>query len=386
VRGLLCNTLQAALAVWLATLACHAQSAQRPEPATALHKVGLAQRSVAVEQPYDWRDTHSHALSATIWYPATATAAEEPQWIGPPDKPLFAAGRAAPNAALIATPLRLPLILLSHGTGGAALQMGWLGTVLAAHGYIAVAVNHPGNNAVEGYTARGFATWWERARDLSAIADAMLKDPTFRGRIDARRIGAAGFSLGGYTMIAIAGGITDPSAFFAFCKSAAADDICKSPQEFPTLNEDFERLSNTADFQMALRRAGDSYRDPRVHAVFAMAPALGPAFPASGLARISIPVEIVAGTADANVPIASSAVYLATHIPNAKLQTFPGVGHYAFLDTCTDRGRGLLPLLCNDELGVNREAIHAETAALAVDFFRHKLQQRRVAGLHDRSQ
>lgn len=45
--------------------------------------------------------------------------------------------------------------MLSHGTGSSAIQLAWLGTVLARHGYIAVAVNHPGNNALEPYTAEG---------------------------------------------------------------------------------------------------------------------------------------------------------------------------------------------------------------------------------------
>jgi len=47
--------------------------------------------------------------------------------------------------------------------------------------------------------------WWERARDLSAVIEDILADPTFTTPIDAERIGAAGFSQGGYTMIAIAG-------------------------------------------------------------------------------------------------------------------------------------------------------------------------------------
>jgi predicted dienelactone hydrolase len=332
--------------------------------------VGLAYRSFSVDKPYDWRGAKTHALSATVWYPSAASAIEKPQWIGPPDKPLFAAGRAAPNAALVSAPARFPLVVLSHGTGGAALQMAWLGTVLAAHGYIAVAVNHPGNNGYEGYTARGFSTWWERARDLSTVIDAMLNDSKFGGRIDAKRIGAAGFSLGGYTMIEIAGGITDPAAFTTFCKSADADGICKPPPEFPTLLEDFDRLSNSdAEFQASLRQASNSYRDPRMRAVFAIAPALGPAFPAADLAKVSIPVQIVAGSADTNVPIASSAKYFAENIPGAKLAILPGVGHYTFLDTCTDQGRSTLALLCADGAGIDRDTIHATTSALALDFF-----------------
>lgn len=61
----------------------------------------------------------------------------------------------------------------------------------------------------------------------------MLADQTFGSRIHAKRIAAAGFSLGGYTVLAIAGGITDRSAYIEFCKSSRADNMCKAPPEFP---------------------------------------------------------------------------------------------------------------------------------------------------------
>jgi predicted dienelactone hydrolase len=108
-----------------------------------------------------------------------------------------------------------------------------------------------------------------------------------------------------------------------------------------------------------------------------MAPALGPAFHAASLATIAIPVRIVAGQSDANVPIASSAKYFAANIPGAKLTIFPGnVAHYVFLDSCTEDGRKAKPLLCGDGEGVDRDAIHIKTAALAVEFFRATLKQK----------
>jgi hypothetical protein len=56
-------------------------------------------------------------------------------------------------------------------------------------------------------------------RALSPVLDGMLADPTFMTRIGTEQIGAAGFSLGGYTMIAIAGCF--PSlAHFRFRRSA----------------------------------------------------------------------------------------------------------------------------------------------------------------------
>src|SRR5262249_38497154 len=181
-------------------------------------------------------------------------------------------GNVAQRAALAAAPPKFPLILMSHGTGGTALSLAWFGTTLAAHGYIVAGVNHPGNNAMEPYTVEGFSTWWERARDLSEVIDALLKDSTVRRPIDATPPGDGGFSLGCYTMIEIAGGITDPAAFIDFCASPKADGICTSPPEFPTLFEDFQKLvKENPEF---LRHATDSYHDARVRSVFAIAPAL----------------------------------------------------------------------------------------------------------------
>jgi predicted dienelactone hydrolase len=210
-------------------------------------------------------------------------------------------------------------------------MLGWLGTTLAAHGYIAAAVNHPGNNALEPYTPAGFSLWWERARDLSEVIDKMLADPEFGARIDSGRIAAAGFSLGGYTMIEIAGGISDRTAYREFCKSKAADANCKSPPEFPELLDYFNRLDDAGksdpEIAASLKQERESHRDSRVRAVFAIAPALGPAFRPAALKKIVIPVQIVAGAEDDNVPIASSAEYFAVH---GEQGAQPLTGHFSF--------------------------------------------------------
>ncbi len=362
-------TLLAVLVLSLFSL----QPVRAQESPTAVFKAGIAGRRFLPDKTYNWRHAATHELVTTIWYPADPAAIEQPQWIGPPASPLFSAGRAAPEAKLSSAPTKFPLIVLSHGTGGSALMMAWLGTALAAHGYIAAAVNHPGNNSTEDYTAEGFTFWWERATDLSVVIDKMLQDSTFGPRIDPKRIGAAGFSLGGYTMIEIAGGLTVPAAYDRFCKSPQADAICQSPPEFPSLRAKYDELAKLAKndglVKDAFAHAGDSRRDPRVRAVFALAPALGPAFEPNSLEKISIPVEIVAGDADKNVPIASNAKYFDSHVPNSKLALLPGAGHYVFLGACTDAARKINPALCTDASGVDRDAIHGKTAQLALTFF-----------------
>jgi predicted dienelactone hydrolase len=344
-----------------------------------LYKVGMVQRKFIPPGSYNWRGAQTHALLVTVWYPADSGANQQTQWIGPPQAPLFDAGKAIPDAKVAASLERFPLIVLSHGTGGSAIIMGWLGAGLAAHGYIVAAVNHPGNNATEPYTMQGFVLWWERARDLTVVIDKMLKDDEFGGSIDPKRIGAAGFSLGGYTMIEIAGGITQVSLYRNFCQSPQADGICTDPPEFPGLTAKFRNAEQAAaedpEMKASLSRAGDSNRDPRVRAVFALAPALGPAFEPESLKRISIPVEIVAGDADTNVPVASSAKFFAKNIPHAKLTLLPGVGHYVFLGSCTDQGKKAQPVLCTDGPEVNRDAVHATVVRMAAEFFGAKLKE-----------
>ena len=365
-----------AVMLLLALLLATAHTAAARADAAAPFKVGVTTRVFIAPEPYEWRAAQMHGLVVTIWYPAKADAAEAPQWFGPPDAKMFSAGGAAPEGAMAAAPAKFPLIVLSHGTGGTGMTLGWLGTALAARGYVAAAVNHPGNNATEPYTPQGFALWWERARDLSVVIDGMLEDPAFGQRIEAQRIGAAGFSLGGYTMMEIAGGITDRARFTEFCKSPAGDAGCKPPPEFPDVVGKVDALAQSdAGFREALGQAGRSYRDYRVRAVFAMAPALGPAVMPRSLGAIAIPVEIVAGAGDTIAPPALNAQYYAANLLNVRLTLFPGgVGHYTFLGACSELGHARQPVLCDDAPGVDREAIHAKTIELATTFFAANLR------------
>jgi len=336
-----------------------------------LHSVGFSLRQFAVPEEYNWRGTDDHTLNGIIWYPAEDSAEEKDQYIGPPEAPLFYAGRAAKDATLVPSFGKFPLIALSHGTGGSALQMAWLGTSLAAHGYIVVAVNHPGNNAGTGYTVQGFIEGWERATDISAVIRDMLSDPRFGSKIDHERIGAAGFSYGGYTMMELAGARTDFNRILAWCDEQQG--AC-NPPEMPDLMEKFKAIKPQPDVQQALQRSGDSYRDPHIRAVFAIAPAVARAFTPESLQKITIPVEIVAGAADPIAPPVQNAQFFAANIEGAKLTILPGgVGHYTFLDVGTDAGKKQLPKLFVDNPGVDREDVHKQVAELAAEFFEREL-------------
>lgn len=129
------------------------------------------------------------------------------------------------------------------------------------------------------------------------------------------------------------------------------------------------RLSSDPDFRRRYGNAGQSYRDERVRAVFALAPGPGPVFTPESLGKIAIPVAIVAGSDDEIVPPTSAAEAFAKAIPHASLKLFPHAGHFVFIDTCTLVGGVFFRAVCSDPDGTDREAVHVETIGLALGFF-----------------
>jgi len=125
--------------------------------------------------------------------------------------------------------------------------------------------------------------------------------------------------------------------------------------------------------QDSVRRSQLPYNDPRVKAVFAMAPAIGVGHTDASLKAIRIPVGIVAGWADEITPLSTNAERFANLIPTATLTVLPGkVGHATFGSLCTPaaaQGPDWLSWICHDEEGVDRTEVHRETEQLAVQLF-----------------
>ncbi|HYH07830.1 MAG TPA: peptidase [Thermoanaerobaculia bacterium] len=344
--------------------------------ASADSGVAMITRDYADTGRQNWAATAPRPLRTAIWYPTDTAEASEVVF---GEDPVFEPVAVVPGGDLSGQRPRYPLIVLSHGTGGSALMLLWLGRHLASHGYIVAAVNHHGNTAAENaYDPRGFLLYWERARDLSLVIDRVLADPLFRDRVDVRRIGAAGFSLGGFTVIEVAGGRFNQKRFDRFCASAKRDFTCEPQAEFPEAPVRFAELAQSdAIVRSSRKRSGASYRDPRVRAVFAIAPALGGGFSAAELKDVRVPVRIVVGAGDAITPPETNALHYAKLIPGAGAVVLPGnVGHYTFLHECTARGRQILPI-CQDGEGVDRASVHRTVRQYALEFFDRTLRVER---------
>ncbi|HWF00622.1 MAG TPA: alpha/beta hydrolase [Caulobacteraceae bacterium] len=338
-----------------------ALSASAAEPFTA------GERRLETTSPTAAARHHGDAtLRLIVWYPALAPEAQVA--VGPPGSSIFIAGAVARDAEF-ADLASHPLILLSHGFGGSARQMTWLGAALARHGYVAVAVDHPGANSTDGVSDAGAYAPWAQAGDLRAALNFALDQPELARHIDRRRVGVAGFALGGYGALLAVGARSDFRQFVAFCEGVHADAMCGGQFEYPL---DYHRraqvLARPGLEALAAEESSD-LSDPRIRASFLIAPAFVKALVPASLARIRTPVDIVLGGADAVAPAATNGRLAAHLIPGAKLRVLPGVGHYDFLSECGPGGFKAVAPLCAEGEGATRAQTHAVTTAAAIAFF-----------------
>jgi predicted dienelactone hydrolase len=281
-----------------------------------------------------WRSPDLHPVAAQVWYPAAPSARERAiSYRG------TSTGHVAPDAAPQAG--LHPLVVMSHGLAGSRFDLSWLAEALARDGFVVVAVEHnaAGSNADTDGTSHNL---WQRAEDLSSAVDTVLANPSLGPVVDARRVAAAGFSLGGSSALVDAGAELDPVKF---------------AQRFPNVPH----------------APAGSYHDARVRAAVCLAPGTGPVFAPEGIARVSVPVLLVGGEADRIAPVGANAGYYAAHLPRAELRSLPNATHYSFTPECSVRAALREPRPCIDALGTDRHRVHAQVVDLARRFLRQQM-------------
>ena len=218
---------------------------------------------------------------------------------------------------------RVPAVLISHGTGGAARQLAWLAEPLAAAGFLVAGVDHHGNNLVDGYLPQGFAFEWERPRDLSFALDVLAADH------ELGPVGAAGFSSGGYTAAALVGARISAAVLDAI---ATGQLVLPEIPEFPGLPGALRAAVSEAELAQSMVAGAGDYSDARIAAAFLICPALGRLLSPESLGQITKPVRLSWGGADLIAPAQLNALLYQDAIPGATGESAgPDVEHYHFL-------------------------------------------------------
>jgi predicted dienelactone hydrolase len=191
----------------------------------------------------------------------------------------------------------------------------------------------------------------------------MLGAWTGHEAIDPRRVGAFGFSAGGFTVLAAAGGRPDLSLVGPHCRAHPGFFDCG--------------LVTAHGGSVPANIAVHWQADTRIKAVVAAAPALGFAFDRPGLARVRVPVQLWAGGDDHILPAPFYADAVRSALPRApEFHVEPGAGHFDFLAPCTPALARIAPEICASAPGFDRTAFHARFNAEIVRFFRAHLARR----------
>ncbi|WP_374729899.1 alpha/beta hydrolase family protein, partial [Caballeronia terrestris] len=156
-------------------------------------------------------------LTVGIWYPTNAPAIEH---------------SLGNNTQLVAqgAPIEghdLPLIVMSHGGGGWYDSHYDTALALAHAGFVAAGVSHAGDTFDD---QTRVLQLWRRPMQLHRLVDYMLEEWFGHVDLDNARVGAFGFSNGGFTVLVAAGGKPDLSQIAPYCRAHPDHDLCQALQ------------------------------------------------------------------------------------------------------------------------------------------------------------
>lgn len=247
-----------------------------------------------------------------------------------------------------------PLIVFSHGNGGEYRGHADTARALANAGFVVAALSHPGDN----YRDMSRSTQLTgRAPQLSRLIDYMTGS-TFRQTspiaVDASRIGAFGFSAGGFTVTSAIGGVSDLDAIRSHCASHQDDFACRLLALQPIVPELWRPNAH----------------DQRIRAAVIAAPALGYSFTDYSVAAIRIPVQLWQAQDDQILPSPYNVEPIRDRLSGPiDYNLVERAGHYDFLPPCPPALAAASPSICAPTPDFDRAAFHEDFNGAVVRFF-----------------
>ncbi|KRD55238.1 dienelactone hydrolase [Acidovorax sp. Root275] len=307
---------------------------------TLAHAAGFA----FIEVP---ADKDGPALRGAVWSPCSA----------PPGRidlsPLVLQGtRDCPL-----TGQGLPLIVMSHGTGGSALGHHDTAATLADAGYVVAAISHPGDNFQDLSRQGHLSAFATRPVDMKRLTDYMLGAWHRHAQLDASKVGLFGFSRGGYTGLVTIGAVPDWTL---------RQDLCPPESSRPLCGE--------------IRRKelpAPPARDARIRAAVIVDPLS--VFDAKGLGQVGIPVQLWASALGGDGVTPQSVETVRQGLPSAPdWHVAANAGHFAFLAPCPPALVEAMPAICRDAAGFDRVAFHQVFNAQVLAFFQRHIVSARA--------
>lgn len=252
---------------------------------------------------------------------------------------------------------RRPLIVISHGNGGDFRSHEATARALAQAGFTVAALTHTGDNWRDQSQAANVA---QRPRQIHVLIDYLTGQWDGRAGIDPDRIGAFGFSSGGFSVLTAAGGKPDLSRVIDHCRANPNLYDCRLVSAHP------EAIQSAAVQKWV--------HDTRIKAVVAAAPALGFTFTREGLSGVTQPVQLWRAEDDHVLPSPFYAEPVRDALPRPpEYRVVPSADHFDFLPPCSARLAAAAPIICVATPGFDRAAFQEQFNREVVRFFRQTL-------------
>lgn len=313
--------------------------------------------SLRSEHPVGFQVTQAttangHPFAVGVWYPTSASP-RPTTLMGP------ALMSVAPDGPIAGS--QLPLVVISHGNGAGIPAHADLAMALASAGYVVAAPMHSGDNFMDQSRAGSASLFSGRTQELQSTVDYLLKTWPSHTSINPQRVGAFGFSAGGFTVLAATGARPDLRRVATHCKESP-EFVCD------VLGSVKSPLLNADDASMG----GALAVDTRIKAAVVAAPGLGFTFGAGAFSDVRAPIQLWSGEQDDKVPYATNAKPVREALGGqVDFHSVPGAGHTSFLAPC-----GLLrpPEICADPASFDRRVFHTEMNAKVLAFFDKNLK------------
>ena len=294
-------------------------------------------------------DNPNRPLNIAIWYPTQDVS--DTTLVG--DNPAFIGIQVIKDADIQSG--TFPVILLSHGYRGNWRNQNWLATKLASKGYIVAAADHPGTTSFD-HSPKQAAKWWERPRDVSRILDYLLSETQWKQSASANNVTAIGHSLGGWTVMLLAGAKIDRKTFEANCLVYPNPKTCGLAEELGLDTVQAEEPNNK------------ELSDPRIQRVVSLDLGLARSFSIVSLNDIKVPTLILAAGIDiGDLPQALESGYIAQQIPlnSRRYKVYENATHFSFIQGCKPGAIAMLNeevpgegIICKDSIGTSRDQLH----------------------------
>ncbi len=295
----------------------------------------------------------------SLWYPTEVT--EGIVRLGPFELPGTWDAEPAPG--------QFGLVVLSHGSGGSDLGHWDTAVALARAGFIAAAPLHPRNNYRHDIGDDARVVLDGRPLQLSAVIDALLGDETWSDRIDPQKIGAFGFSAGGYTVLAALGAQPDHVRSLDHCSRHADDDpycrIINGPGKAERLATYGDPVPSLVDGRLRAAVIADAFAAP-----FSDETLLN--LPPVALLFFRPEHENVLNAAFHNDRVVH-VVRQRDDFPEPQEIVVANANHYAFIVPLPDSVARNVPRIASDPEGFDRAAFHEEMNRTIVAFFNQAL-------------